>query len=60
MRSLIRDASLSSAYNEGVSLGDILKVGDWTNADTYLNHYYACTSDNPVGQMILKESPPDG
>ena len=31
----------------------ILKTGDWTNADTFLKHYYAHASDSPVGQLIL-------
>ena len=40
-----KGASLFSAYNKGVSLNDILKAGDWTNADNFLNHYYAHASD---------------
>ena len=44
-----RGASLSSAYNKGVSLNDILKAVNWTNADSFLNHYYAHASDTPVG-----------
>ena len=50
-----RGASLSSAYNNGVSLDAILKAGDWTNADTLVNQFYAYTSYTPVGQMILNE-----
>ena len=49
-----RGDSLSSAYNKGVSLdSDILKAGDWTNADTSLSHYCAHVSNSPVGQIIL-------
>ena len=44
-----RGASLSSAYDKGVSLNDILKAGDWTNSDTFLNPYCAHAFDNPVG-----------
>ena len=47
-----KSASLSSAYNKGVPL-NILKRGNWTNADTFLKHYYAHASDSPVGQLIL-------
>ena len=43
-----KGASLSSAYNEAVSLNAILKAGDWTNADAFLNHYYAHASDTPA------------
>ena len=50
-----RWASLSSAYNKGASLNDILKSGAWTNADTFINHYYAHVSDTAVGQIILDE-----
>ena len=52
-----RGASLSSAYNKGVSLNDILKAGAWTNTDNFINHYYVHASDTPVGQIILNESP---
>ena len=41
--------------SKGVYLNDILKTGDWTDADTFVNHYYAQTSDTPVGQIILYE-----
>ena len=43
-----RDASLSSAYNKEVSLNDILKAGAWTNADTFVNRYYAHVTHAPV------------
>ena len=55
-----RGVSLSTACNNGVTLNDILKVGDWTNADTFLNQYYAHVSRTPVGQIILNESPLEG
>ena len=37
-----------------------LKAGDCTNADTFLNHYYAHASNAPVGQIILNESSIEG
>ena len=37
-----------------------LKGGDWTNADTFLIHYYAYASNTPVGQIILNESSLEG
>jgi len=49
-----------SACNKGVSLNDIFKPGDWTNADTFINHYSAHASNTPVGQIILNESPLEG
>ena len=52
-----RSASLSSAYNKGVSLHVILKARNWTNADIFLNHHYVHASDAPVGEIILNESP---
>ena len=52
-----RGVSLSTACNNGVTLNDILKVGDWTNADIFLNHYYAHASDTLLSQIILNESP---
>jgi len=36
------------------------KAGDWTNADTLLNHYYAHASNTPVCQILLNESPLKG
>ena len=50
-----RDVSLSSAYNKGVSFSNILKTGAWINADTFMNHYYANSSDTPIGQIMLNE-----
>ena len=47
---------LSSAYNKGVSLNDILKAGDWADKDTFLRYYYVHAFDTPVGQIILYES----
>ena len=32
-----------------------LKAGDSTNADTFLNHYYAHASNTPVGQKIFHQ-----
>ena len=52
--------SLSAAYKKKVSLNDILKDGDWTNADTFISHYYAHASDSPIGQIILNKSSPKG
>ena len=39
-----------------------ISASDWTNADTFLNHYYAQAhaSYTTVGQMILNESPLEG
>ena len=48
-----RGALLSSAYNKGESLNNIFEAGDWTNADTFLSHYYAHASDTPVGQLAI-------
>ena len=53
-------ASLSSAYNKRVSERYFLKAEDWTNAGTFLNHYYAHASKIPVGQIILNESSLEG
>ena len=50
-----RGASLSFAYNKGVSINDILKAEDWT----FLNNYYVNASDTSVGQ-IINESPLKG
>ena len=43
-----RGTWLSFAYNKGVSLNDILKVGD-----SFSNHYYAHASNTSVDQIIL-------
>ena len=55
-----RGDSLSSTHNKGVSPNDFLKAGDWTNADTFLNRYYAHVYDTTEGQIILNESPLEG
>ena len=55
-----RSGSLTSAYNKRISLNDILKTEDWNNAYTFVSHYFAHTSDTPVGQIILNESTPEG
>ena len=54
-----RGASLSSAHNKEVSLNDILKTGDWTIVDTFINHYYGHASDIPVSQIILIDCTPE-
>ena len=48
-----RGASLSAAYNKGVSFEAIVKAGDWKNVSTFTSHYCAPTSCSPVGQIIL-------
>ena len=51
-----RGSSLSAAYARGVSISDIVKAGDWTNVNTFFNHYCAESMDTPVGQIILNQA----
>jgi len=51
----IRGAGLSSAYNHGANIHQIVQAGSWTNTSTFLKHYLAPESDSPVGKIILRQ-----
>ena len=51
----IRGAGLSSAYNHGANIKQIVESGSWTNTGTFLKHYLAPESNSPVGKIILKQ-----
>ena len=50
---LFRGAGLSKAFSKGISITDILKAGDWTNARTFERFYNKPTTSQSVGRAIL-------
>ena len=51
----IRGAGLSSAYNHGASINQIIDHGNWTNTNTFHRFYNAPENDSNVGKIILNQ-----
>ena len=51
-----RGSSLSSAYNAGASINDIMTAGQWKKASTFERFYNARANNTPVGKLILEQS----
>ena len=47
-----RDARLLKASAKGASINQIVKAGDWTNAQTF-NTFYNKPVESGIGQIIL-------
>jgi hypothetical protein len=48
-----RGAGLSNAFAKGVSIDEIVKAGDWTNATTFKKFYNKPSESSNVGRIIL-------
>ena len=51
---LTRAASSSTAKNAGVSLSDILEMGDWTNTATFAKFYYKPVKKLTFSKAVLQ------
>ena len=51
---LTRTASSSTAKNAGVSLTDILEMGDWTNTATFAKFYYKPVKKLTFSKAVLQ------
>lgn len=49
-----RGASLSHALQKGASIDDIIKAGNWSNANTFLKYYNAPQRGSDIGNLIIE------
>ena len=50
-----RGAGLSSAFQRGASINQIMNAGNWKNADIFHNYYCAPSEDTAIGNIILND-----
>lgn len=50
-----RGAGLSNAFAKGVTIGQIVRAGDWTNVNTFKRFYNKPCDASNVGRIILEQ-----
>lgn len=49
-----RGAGLSDAFSKGVTIDEIVRAGDWSNAQTFQRFYNKPSNSSNVGRIILR------